>query len=176
LPLLYPSVQSRDYPECRVTFGYSSTCEIAQRVLDQFVGSLPADCRLLCFLDDQDSQALKLATGLDASNRAFHTRISDNTAFDSWPKYVRDCLFVFERYPIGRKRLFDQIIYLYGSTSRNIVGMTMSLAHELQHAVQHEALPELLNANRLFASLPKTVIQDVGLQWADIPTEREAKR
>jgi hypothetical protein len=148
--------------------------EITQRVLDQFGDSLP-DCRLLCFFDDEDCQDLKLATGLGAANRAFHTLISDSTAFRGWPRYLTDCIFVLERVPIGRRLLFDQVIYLYGSTCANSVGMAMSFAHELQHVVQRATVPELLTANGLFRHLPKTVLQDVGLQWSDIPTEREAR-
>lgn len=149
--------------------------ETAQRVLDQFADSLPADCRLLCFLDDEDSQELKAATGLGAANRAFHRLISNSTAFRGWPKYVTDCLFVLERDPIGRRLLFDQVIYLYGSTCADSVGMTMSLAHELQHVIQRIHVPELLNANRLFQRLPRTLLQSVEFQWSDIPTEREAR-
>jgi hypothetical protein len=150
--------------------------EIAQRVLDLFGDSL-SDCRLLCFLDDEDSQELKVAMGLGAANRAFHTPISDSTAFPGWPKYVTDCLFVFERDPIGRRLLFDQVIYLHGSTCADSVGMTMSLAHELQHVIQRIHVPELLNANGLFRHLPRTLLQSVEFQfqWSDIPTEREAR-
>jgi hypothetical protein len=148
--------------------------EIAQRVLDQF-GSPLSDCRLLCFFDDEDCQGLRLATGLGAANRAFHTLISDSTAFQGWPKYLTDCIFVLERVPIGRRLLFDQVIYLYGSTCANSVGMTMSLAHELQHVIQRIRVPELLTANGLFRHLPTTVLQKVGLQWSDIPIEREAR-
>lgn len=53
--------------------------------------------------------------------------------------------------------------------------MTMSFAHELQHVIQRVKVPELLTANGLFRNLPKSVIESVGLQWSDIPTEREAR-
>lgn len=53
--------------------------------------------------------------------------------------------------------------------------MSGTFAHELQHVIQRTQVPELLTANGLFRHLPKTVLQSVGLQWSDIPTEREAR-
>jgi len=110
----------------------------------------------LCFLDDEDSQDFKAANGLGAANRAFHRLISNSTAFPGWPKYVTDCLFVLERDPIGRRLLFDQVIYLYGSTCADSVGMTMSLAHELQHVVQRVTSARIAHRKWSFsASAPK---------------------
>jgi hypothetical protein len=146
--------------------------EIAQRVLDQFDDSLP-DCRLLCFFDDEDCQEFKVQLG-DGS-RAFHRVISDSTAFAGWPEYITDYIFVDDPSSFWRKRVFDQVVYLYGKTCANSVGMTMSFAHELQHVIQRVKTPELLAANGLFRHLPIPVVQNVGLQWSDIPTEREAR-
>jgi hypothetical protein len=146
--------------------------EIAQRVLAQFGDSL-ADCRLLCFFDDEDWQQFKLDMGED--NRAFHTIISDSTRFTGWPKYITDYILVGPS-SFFRKRVFDQVVYLHGSACADSVGMIMSFAHELQHVIQRVNVPELLTANGLFRHLPKTVLQNVGLlQWSDIPTEREAR-
>jgi hypothetical protein len=146
--------------------------EIAQLVLDQFGDSLH-DCRLLCFFDDEDCHEFKVQLG--DGNRAFHRVISDRTAFAGWPEYIRDCILVDDPTSFWYKRMFDQLVYLYGETCANRVGMTMSFAHELQHVIQRVKVPELLTANGLFRHLPIPVVQNVGLQWSDIPTEREAR-
>jgi hypothetical protein len=144
----------------------------ARRVLDQFRDALH-DCRLLCFFDDEDCQEFKRIMG--ERNRGFHLPISDKTAFPGWPEYVTQCIFVDDPTSFWYKRMFDHVIYLHGSTCASRVGMTMTFAHELQHVIQRIQVPELLTANGLFRHLPKTVLQSVGLQWSDIPTEREAR-
>jgi hypothetical protein len=144
----------------------------AKRVLDQFSDSL-LNCRLLCFLDDEDCQEFKFLLG--AENRGFHRPINDSSTFQGWPEYLTECIFVDDRTSIWFKRVFDHVIYLHGSTCAERVGTTMTLAHELQHVVQRVHVPELLRANGLFRLLPKTLIQSVGLQWSDIPTEREVR-
>ncbi len=146
--------------------------EIAQRVLGLFGDSL-SDCRLLCFFDDVDCQTFKQDMG--ESNRGFHRSISDSSAFPGWPEYITGSIFVDDPPSFLYKRVFDHVIYLHGSTCADRVGMTMTFAHELQHVIQRIQVPELLNANGLFRHLPKTVLQSVGLQWSDIPTEREAR-
>jgi hypothetical protein len=145
---------------------------LAKRVLEQFADAF-TDCRLLCFFDDDDCLEFKQIMG--ESNRALYRRVSDNTAFAGWPEYITDSIFVDDPSSIWRKRVVDQFIYLHGSTCSDMVGMTMSFAHELQHAVQRTTVPELLSANGLVRLLPRTVIQSVGIQWSDIPTEREAR-
>ncbi len=144
----------------------------ARRVLDEF-GDLLPDCRLLCFFDDEDCQEFKLIMG--QGNRAFHTPITDNTPFAGWPEYITESIFVDDPASFLFKRMFDHVIYLHGSTCADLVGMTMSFAHELQHVIQHVTVPKLLVANGLFRHLPKTLLQSVEFQWADIPTEREAR-
>jgi hypothetical protein len=146
--------------------------EIAQRVLDQFEDSF-RDCRLLCFFDDEDCQEFK--RGMGEGNRGFHRPISDRTTFLGWPEYITDCIFICDPSSFLFGRVFDHVIYLYGSTCANSVGMTMSFAHELQHAIQSVRVPELLTANNLFRNLPLTLLRSMGFQWSDIPTEREAR-
>lgn len=144
--------------------------EQAQRVLDEF-GDVLSDCRLLCFFDDEDCQEFKVIMG--RANRGFLRTITDSTSFVSWPEYITDV--VGDPASFGFKPLFGHVIYLYGSTCANRVGMTMTFAHELQHVVQSIQMRELLNANNLFRELPEKLIQSVGLRWSDIPTEREAR-
>lgn len=144
----------------------------AQRVLDEF-GNLLSDCRLLCFFDDEDCQIFKNIIG--QGNRGFHKPITDSTPFAGWPEYITEAIFVDDPTLFWLQRLFDHVVYLHGGTCVDRVGMAMTFAHELQHVVQRLTVPELLAANGLFPHLPKPVIQQVGLQWADIPTEREAR-
>jgi hypothetical protein len=146
--------------------------EIAQRVLDLFGDSL-SDCRLLAFFDDVDCQIFRQDLG--EGNRGFHRPIGDSSAFPGWPEYITNCIFVDDPPSIWYKRMFDHVIYLYGSTCADRVGMTMTFAHELQHVIQRIQVPELLSANGLFRHLPETLLQSVGFQWSDIPTEREAR-
>jgi hypothetical protein len=52
----------------------------------------------------------------------------------------------------------------------------MSLAHELQHAIQHSKAREMWAVNSLVANdLSRETIQNLGLEWADIPIEVEAR-
>ncbi len=106
----------------------------AQRVLDYFDGSLPPS-RLLCFLDDDDPLTLKGERG--AANRGLYGPIHDSTPLADWPDYVTSCISVDDGISLPFPRVIDDLVYLYGSTCANEVGLTMTLAHELQHAIQH---------------------------------------
>ena len=70
---------------------------------------------------------------------------------------------------------FDDFIYMHGSTSYDSLSLTMTLAHELQHFVQHESAISLWAANSLVPKLPNDVIATLGLTWCDIPHECEAR-
>jgi hypothetical protein len=145
---------------------------IAQRVLARFLDFLPAS-RLLCFLDDVDSSTLKRAFG--AANRGLYGPIRDSTPMPDWPEYVTNCIFVGGGVSLLRPRMIDDLVYIYGSAWTNEAGATMTLAHELQHAIQHANVRKLWAVNSLIRHLPKTVIECLRLEWADIPIEREAR-
>jgi hypothetical protein len=51
----------------------------------------------------------------------------------------------------------------------------MTLAHELQHSIQHANTRKVWAINGLVPQLHKTVIAALNLQWADIPIERETR-
>jgi len=51
----------------------------------------------------------------------------------------------------------------------------MTLAHELQHFIQHSDQIHLWAANSLVPKLKKTTLRTMGLRWCDIPHEREAR-
>jgi len=144
----------------------------AQRVLDYFDGGLPSS-RLLCFLDDGDPPMLKQIFGV--SNRGLYGPINDSTPFADCPDYVTDCIFLDDGVSLFYPRTIDDLVYLYGSTCGNAVGLTMTLAHELQHAIQHSNARRVWAVNGLVPQLHKTVIAALKLDWFDIPVEREAR-
>jgi hypothetical protein len=144
----------------------------AQRVLDYFDGCLPSS-RLLCFLDDDDPPILKQVFGV--ANRGVYGPINDSTPLADWPEYVSGYILVDDGVSLFYPRVIDDLVYLYGSTCANEVGLTMTLAHELQHAIQHANARKVWAVNGLVPQLPKTVIAALNLQWADIPIERETR-
>lgn len=142
----------------------------AQRVISHFGLCLP-ESRLLCFLDDEDPASLKHAFG--AANRGLSGTVKDGD-LSAWPDYVKKCLYVDDdAYPYTR-RVIDQLIYLYGSSCTDEVGLTMTLAHELQHAIQHDKERKVWAMNSLIHTLP-TAVDELKLEWADIPIELDAR-
>jgi hypothetical protein len=77
-------------------------------------------------------------------------------------------------YPNGSPA-FDDFIYLHGSTCSNDVGLTMTLAHEVQHFMQRTHRTRLWAANTLIPNLTKATIHALDLKWCDVPHEREAR-
>jgi hypothetical protein len=73
------------------------------------------------------------------------------------------------------KQLFDHVIYVHGSTCADEVGLIMTFSHELQHFIQYVFNRKLWAENLLLPRLPKDVIDATGLNWPDIPNEREAR-
>jgi hypothetical protein len=140
----------------------------AQSVITHFGNQIP-DFRLLCFFDDGDWQPFKDEYG--AANRGFYAPLTESP-LPNWPDYVRRHIFVPMSAP---KRAFDHVIYLYGSTCSNDVGLALTFSHELQHFVQHGNSLSLWAANTLIPKLPKSDIEALGLTWCDIPHEREAR-
>jgi hypothetical protein len=144
----------------------------AQHALDYFDGGLPSS-RLLCFLDDYDPPLLKQVFGI--ANRGVYGPITDSTPLADWPDYVANCILVDDGISLLFPRVIDDLVYLYGSTCADEVGLTMTLAHELQHAIQHANARKVWAVNGLVPQLHKTVIATLNLQWFDIPIEREAR-
>ena len=122
----------------------------AQLVLDHFGDRLPPS-RLLCFLDDDDPPTLRGERG--AANRGLYGPIHDNTPMADWPDYVTNCIFVDDGISLPFPRVIDDLVYLYGSTCANEVGLTMTLAHELQHAIQHANVRKVWAINGLVPQL-----------------------
>jgi hypothetical protein len=138
----------------------------AERLLECFGLQLPSR-RLLCFLDDQCCQEFEQE---NPGARGFYSPVKlCYVPFTVAPAYIRDSLL-----PDG-VQAFDDFIYLHGCTCSNEMSLTMTLAHELQHFVQHTNQTRLWAANSLIPMLTKDAVRDLGLTWCDIPTEREAR-
>jgi hypothetical protein len=88
---------------------------------------------------------------------------------------MSDLVFVNDFECRGMRRLFDHGIYLYGSTCSDETGLVMTFAHELQHFVQYAFNRRLWAEGRLATNLPRALIEVIGLNWPDIPHEREAR-
>jgi hypothetical protein len=144
----------------------------AKLVLDHFGSCLPPS-RLLCFLDDDDPPGVRGERG--NANRGLYGPIQDSTRLVDWPEYIQNSIYVEDRAPLYLKRVVDDLIYIYGSTCANEVGLTMTLAHELQHAIQHANARGVWAVNGLVTNFDKEIINAEKLTWADIPIEREAR-
>jgi hypothetical protein len=138
----------------------------AWRVNKYFGKTLPPS-RLLCFLDDDDSSNLR-------GERGLYKPICNIADFDGPLSRVKDWVYPSDRYG-SPTRVIDDLIYLHGRTCADEVGLTMTLAHEVQHAIQHSSVRELWAVNSLVHQLPSEVCNTLKLEWADIPIEREAR-
>jgi hypothetical protein len=139
-----------------------------------YFGLCLPESRLLCFLDDKDPSTLRDDPSLGPANRGLYGPIHDNTVLDGWPSYVKNCICPSDR--IGRRaRVIDDFVYLYGSTCEDEVGLTMTLAHEIQHSIQHAKVHKLWAASSLVHRLNREIIKIFGLKWFHIPIELEAR-
>jgi hypothetical protein len=115
-----------------------------------------------------DHQPLKERIG--AANRGFNEPLCeplfDMTLWFYYPDDLKDLILVEDSSGL----VFDHVIYLQGSACGSEVGLTITFAHELQHFVQYMTNRKLWAQNTLIQNVP-----DSGLNWFDIPTEREAR-
>ena len=143
-------------------------------VLEEFGSGLP-DLKLLAFLDDEDWSDLRQQYG--PANRGCYAPINGNRPTDEWPPRMTSLIFVpvddFSPWPT--RRVFDHAIYLHGSTCADETALTMTFAHELQHFVQYGFSRRFWAEGRLIPRLPREVFDIEGLNWPDIPHEREAR-
>jgi hypothetical protein len=148
----------------------------ALRVLQEFADRLP-EFRLVAFFDDYDWEEIKLPWNLGPENRGFYTAINTKTFRGGWiwPQYLTNKIFGSDYWGPDDDRLFDHVIYLHGTTCADKTGMVMTFAHELQHFAQYGFKRELWAVGRLIPNLPKELIDSLGLNWPDIPHEREAR-
>jgi hypothetical protein len=130
---------------------------------------------LLAFLDDGDDPDSRRDLG--PANRGFHGPIKESRPTEAWPLGMTNLIFVpVDGSPFGRsRRLFDNGVYVYGSTCADETALIMTFAHELQHFVQYGFNRRLWAEGQLITRLPRELINAIGLNWPDIPHEREAR-
>jgi hypothetical protein len=147
-------------------------------VLREFGDGLP-ELRLLAFFDDHDWAEIKSPPpwGLGPENRGFYTAIKKDTFRGNWnwPQCMTNKIFGNTHWAADDERFFDHLIYLHGTTCADATGLVMTFSHELQHFAQYGFRRELWAVGRLIHNLPKEIIDSFGLNWPDIPHEREAR-
>jgi hypothetical protein len=148
--------------------------EIAIRVRDYFVSNLPvpAEARVLCYLDDHDNPWLKKQWGGD-SNRGIHWPIRGQGLRD-WPQDMWYTIAPVDQVSGNVTWPYDSVVYLHGSTCNVEVQLAMSLAHELQHFLQFAGQGQIWAINTLLGKLPYLPTADLS-HWHDLPIEREAR-
>lgn len=143
----------------------------AQRVIDHFAGRLP-ERRVLIYLDDTDPPTLKRGP---AHRGLFQPIDKHHFGRATWSRKL--ALTMQAPAPKGPGPIFhcDSLVYLFDSTCKTEEMTTMSLAHELQHSIQHGLDPQTWAWNTLPNNLCDDTIAALGLQWKDIPIEYEAR-
>lgn len=120
-------------------------------------------------LDDEDPSCLRDELDLGPANRGLHCPIHKNTDLSVWPSYVRDHLHLENGITGSLEPIVDDLIYLYGSTCADEVGLSMTMGHELQHAIQRDQFCELWVVNSVASRIAPLNL------WCDIPIEVEAR-
>jgi len=141
-------------------------------VMEQFQAHIPS-LRFLCFIDDVDDPSLKAKLG--QANLGVHVNLDiDESLLECQrlplPQYVKSLLHD----QTSGERVFDSLIYLHGSTCAIEVSLIITLAHELQHLLQHGNEPRLLAADALMIELARKKFISGFNNWHDFPSEREA--
>lgn len=149
---------------------------VAIRVLSYFEGRLP-DLKLLCLLDDVDWEFLKSPDCAGKANRGVFIRTRDGVRiwpeWQGWPDYLKELVCVVDSESCKPNYVFDCLIYVHGRTCATGVGLTMTLAHEIQHFCQYGSQRKLWAANTLLSNLPK--MASVRITPWELPFEQDAR-
>lgn len=134
----------------------------------------PTDSRVLCYLDSDDWSIFKDEhCGFGKANRGVSGPISKPMDWSLWPHYVAGCCYrtcsLMDNDPI-----FDFVVYLHDSTCIDAVGLTMTLAHELQHFVQYTHARAQWDANERFKEY-WTRFEPPGIYNFQFPMEQKAR-
>jgi hypothetical protein len=144
----------------------------ALKVIDFFGATLP-DLRVKVLLDRTDWPKMK-AQG--AENRgAFHPVNESVYRGTGWPERLRDELATVDFEASRLVYKCDAAVYLHDSTCQHTDMLTMTLAHELQHAVQYGCHRKVWAYNTIVTRLKRETIAAWKLTVHDIPVEREAR-
>jgi hypothetical protein len=146
--------------------------KVAVRVIEYFEQNftIPTQFNVLCYLADEDDNCLKKWSG--ESTRGIHWPRRGQGLSD-WPQKMRGIFAPID--PLsGVTFPYESLIYLHGSTCETDIGLTMTLAHELQHFLQYTNERHLWTANTLLMKLPSLPTDDLKA-CSDFPVEREAR-
>lgn len=144
--------------------------QVAQRVLDYFeqnyrIADTP---KVICILDSQEGWELKQQLGVD--NRALHSLLKGEI-YRLLPDYVQKIVYPMNPQACDVEQPFNSVIYLHRSTQATDIGLTLSLAHELQHFIQFAQKRSLWVADLLLKELRSQEFR----VWWDFPAEVEAR-
>ncbi len=143
----------------------------ANQVIDHMCSSLP-QLRLVVLLDGQDWYKLKEHG--EENRGAFYPVRNETYSDTDWPTNLREYLVSVD--DTGKPSLAcEGAVYLHNSTCETPASLTMTLAHELQHATQYATNRTVWAYNGVVTRLPPEWIARLGLQWKDIPIECEAR-
>ena len=114
---------------------------------------VPTNLKVVCFFDDEDPDLFVAGCRLDAGTRGVHWPIRGG-GLSGWPNYMWNVVAPpCNPDSSGVTWPFDSLVYLYGSTCENELGLTITFAHELQHFLQYANERQLWAANALLMRL-----------------------
>jgi hypothetical protein len=135
---------------------------------------VPTNLKVVCFFDDEDPDLFVAGCRLDAGTRGVHWPIRGG-GLSGWPNYMWNVVAPPSNPDSsGVTWPFDSLVYLYGSTCENELGLTITFANELQHFLQYANERQLWAANALLMRLFGNDSSLSKRPW-EIPTEREAR-
>jgi hypothetical protein len=130
---------------------------VCEAVIGRFAGKTHAGTAI-CLIDSEDCVKLKQCIGL--VNRGLHKQLDRDDQY--WiPEFFHHVVWPTD----GES--FDSVIYVHGSTAGDDIGLTLTLAHELQHFVQTANDEAMMRVN--------DEIKQFATAWSDIPIERDAR-
>jgi hypothetical protein len=131
---------------------------------------VPGNLKVLCFFDAEDPAELRYRFG--AGNRGVHWPVKGGLM--DWPDYMHSVVAPVDPNSYAVTWPFASLIYLYGSTCQNELGLTLTFAHELQHFLQYANERRLWEANVLLMQLVGDASMILKGIW-EIPMERQAR-
>ncbi len=148
--------------------------QVAERVFEFYEQNVPIarDEIVLCFLDDKDLPELEAAFG-GVANRGIHWPIRGQGLVD-WPMDMWHIIAPPDSVSGRPTWPFTSVIYLHGGTCQTDIGLTLTLAHELQHFIQFVNHRRLWVVNILLGKLSTVSTEDLKVWW-DLPIEKESR-
>jgi hypothetical protein len=143
----------------------ASRTALANQVIDNLCPTLPG-VRVAVLLDSGDWYKLRER---GSENRgAFYPVNSATYCETDWPSHLRDFLVSLD---INWKASFtcESAVYLHNSTCEAPASLVMTLAHELQHAIQYATNQTVWAYNSVVTNLPREWIQHLQLSGTTYP-------